>query len=309
MTTSAIHPNLKHLRNSSTIQLHKCPRKFELDRLLPDSIDWNSQEDIDLSFGSIVGAGVAEYLVSRNLNKAYFAAFLTCTTDLDFHTTESAISAGKSFWHALFAISRFVLLDEQEYRDYEVVHFQGKPAVELSFLVDCGDGFTNQGHVDVLLQHKRTGNYRVLDCKTTKYRSNIAQWQNAPQALGYSIMVDAITKTLATTYEVDYCLYNSKTQEWESFNFIKTHAQRAEWIRSLLRDIQHIAEYAEDDHFPKHGESCYDFFRPCSYLDTCQFANHSIFGGKEPPVKLVEKEHFDFHFFLEDLIQAQIDRE
>ena len=175
-----IHPNLKHLRNSSTIQLHKCPRKFELDRLLPDSVDWNSQEDQDLAFGSIVGAGVAEYLVSRNLDKAYFAAFLTCTTDLDFHTTESGTAAGKTFWHALFAISRFTLLDEQEYRDYEVVYFQGKPAVELSFLVDCGDGFTHQGHVDILLQHKRTKNYRVLDCKTTKYRSNICLLYTSP---------------------------------------------------------------------------------------------------------------------------------
>ena len=306
---TTIHPNLTRLRNSSQSLLHSCPRKYELEKLLPDEVDWDSQEDIDLGFGSLVGIGVADYAVHGSIDHAIFTTFLACTTDLDYHTTENGMRDGKTFWHALNAISRFSTFYQAEFANqYEIAYFDGKPAIELSGLLDCGGGFTSQFHADIVLKNRRTGVYLVCDAKSTKYRPAEAQWRHNAQCLAYSLMVDTIAEAGKETFEVAYLLYNSKTQEWEKFQYIKTPMQRAKWIRLLLRDMQHIAEYAEDGFFPQHGESCYNFFRPCKYLDICDFDNSSIFGNKTPVVK-VDKEEYQFKFTLEQMIEKQLERE
>jgi hypothetical protein len=305
MSTS-IHSSLKLLSNSSSVTLHKCPRKFEIYRMLGKQVDEQGDEHLD--FGSAVGEGMQEYLVSGSYEKAVMKVFRSWKKDLD---DDQGAKSKKLFWHAVFAMQKFVEFRQTVLAQYEVAYFDGKPAIELGFSIDIGDGFFYRGFLDALLIHKITRQLKVLECKTTKFRNvHEASYANSGQGLGYSLVVDAIANILqldaGASYEVIYPVYKTLAYEWEPFFFTKSHTQRALWIKNIIRDIQHIAEYAADNHFPMHGESCFDFFRPCEYFGVCEISSKVLFAGvKELEVKAVDPK-YQFNFTLDQIIEAQL---
>src|SRR6185369_9036139 len=63
-----------HFVSYSSLNLfHLCPRKLELQKMGAGGIEVTSR---DLAFGSAVGAGVQELLISGDRNKAWLAAFI-----------------------------------------------------------------------------------------------------------------------------------------------------------------------------------------------------------------------------------------
>ena len=218
-----IHPNLKLLSHSSTVLLHTCPRRYELYKLANKA---HSQEgDEHLSFGTTVGVGVQELLVSSSINRAYMAAMKSWHKLLD---DEDGQKDKKTFWYALYALDKFQAIQRSVFSNYQLAMLNGKPAIELGFSVDCGNGYFYRGYLDAVFIDTLRNELVVLENKTTKF-SNVheAVYKHSGQSLGYSLIMDIIAQQLkmeiGSSYKVLYAVYKSTKMEWEIFPFMKSH--------------------------------------------------------------------------------------
>ena len=67
--------------------------------------------------------------------------------------------------------------------------------------------------------------------------------------------------------------------------------------------------YDEASIYPMHGESCYEFFRECEYLQTCTLSTERLTTplSDEDAQKLEDQlEEFQIHVTLDQLIQSQL---
>ena len=298
---------IQNLSYSSLLTLHTCPRKFQLYRL---NAEVEQAEDIPgsvtFAYGHSVGEGIQHILTGTSLRETMWRLFL----DWDMDLLAENPKQNKSFWGALVAVQQFSSLLENGYLEgYELVHYQGKPATELSFVIHLPDGFKYRGFVDAVLQHKDTREVLVLECKTTNAATvNPAQYKNSAQAIGYSIVLDALFPALSA-YKVLYLVYQTKSESFVQLPFDKSYYSRALWIRELLLEIEVIKLYEQAEIYPMHGESCYSFFRECEYMQTCTLSTERLTSPLSPgdQLKLDEQlKDFQISIGIEDLISAQI---
>ena len=299
---------LKQLSYSSLLSLHSCPRKFQLYKLgaVPDSIEAeDAPRSVTFAFGHAVGVGVQSTLQNKSREEVLWDMFLAWDADFLGEDTKR----GKSFFEAVIAIEQFISLRGTLLADYDLVVYEGKDAVELSFVIHCPLGYKYRGFVDAVLQHRETGEVMVLEVKTTGSRSvDVAQYKNSAQAIGYSIVLDHLFPELSS-YRVQYLPYLTKSREFLSMHFNKSYTQRAEWIRDLMMDINIIEAYEEADLYPMRGESCYNYFRPCEYFGSCTLSTQYNTKKLTPEEELaVAEDHmkYQINVTMEQLIAAQL---
>lgn len=301
---------IQNLSYSSLLTLHKCPRRFQLYRL---NAEVEATEDIPgsvtFAYGHSVGEGIQHVLTGLSIQDTLFKLFLSWDIDLLAENPKQ----NKSFWGALVAVQQFSSMFENGYLEgYKLVHYQGKPATELSFVIHLPDGFKYRGFVDAVLQHQITGEVLVLECKTTNATNvNPAQYKNSAQAIGYSIVLDALFPELSA-YKVLYLVYQTKSESYVQLPFDKSYYSRALWIRELLLEVDVIKLYEDAEIYPMRGEACYDFFRECEYLQTCTLSTERLTSklSEEEENKLDDQlEQFQIQIGIEQLIQAQIAKE
>jgi hypothetical protein len=189
--------------------------------------------------------------------------------------------------------------------EYEVAYFDGKPAAELSFRIDLGDGFFYRGYVDLVLIHKPTGQYLILELKTSS--ANYVQpatYKNSAQAIGYGVVLDTIAPGVSS-YGVQYLVYLTKLERFEGFDFPKTFRQRVQWIQDLLWDKKQIVDmnafYGADGIWQVRGESCMNFGRECDYMDVCGLETSKLVSPLLES-QLVDPKEYMFNFTLEELL-------
>lgn len=302
--------NLGQLSHSSCCTLHACPRKYELEKYSETKRGWG---EVHLDYGQVVGVGVQEYLVRRNLNDAKIKMFAMWKDDLD-GADDSIFSErdnkNKTFWSALHAIDRFVPIAEEELGLWEVATLNGRPATELGFSIDLGSGIFYRGFIDVVLIHRMNRRLLVIENKTTGFnRVHEAQFKNSGQALGYSLVLDKLQQLLdlgdTSSYHVCYPVYKTTGFSWEFLVFKKNHTMRTMWLRNILVDKAQLLGYVNDEYFPMRGESCYNFMRPCDFFGMCELSNDVLY-----PKGFVEREEregkYDYHFSITELIDAQM---
>jgi len=258
-----IDPRLKLLSHSSRTTLHKCPRKYQLYRLSATQVAMADQKEVEqgvtFAYGKAVGIGVQSTMEDKTDDQIYLDTFLEWDTGL----LDENPKQKKSFWLAIWAVQKFMVLRTQGFLDeYELVYYQGKPAVELSFQIVLPNGYKYRGFVDAVLRHKVTGEIMVLENKTSSGTANSAMFKNSGQALGYSVVLDILFPEMSS-YIVLYLVYETKTMEYVELPFTKSLLQRALWLQELLIDTQLVTLYDSFDTYPMHGEACYDFFRDC----------------------------------------------
>ena len=301
---------LKYTSYSFNETLYTCPRRFELDKLLSRGQETHAT----FAFGHAVGAGTQKLMATGgDLQAAIWEAFLFWDLDLD---DESEASSKKTAWFAFAAVESFQLVMANELRDWQVMTFAGKPASELAFKIDLGDGFGYFGHVDLVMQHTQTGGLAVFEGKTTKFTTvNEASYKNSNQGVGYSLVLDSIAELQGipegSQYSVFYPVYKTSSMTWEVLPFAKTYTMRADFIQNMLFDKSTIQMYINAGKFPKRGSGCYNFFRVCQHFDICDMSNSFLVGQKPPDAQILygdPNEKYDFQFKLEDLIDAQIRR-
>lgn len=300
---------LQNISYSSLATLHACPRKFELNRL--NSIvtgEEDIQTSVTFSYGHVVGLGIQMVLENKSEAEFIWQAFLAWKPDLFAENTKQ----NKSFASAIFAVQKFKAMCAQGYlQDYELVYYEKKPAVELGFLISLPNGYNFRGSVDAVLRHKTTDEVMVLECKTSSATSiNSATYKNSAQAVGYSVVLDAIFPLLSS-YKVLYLIYSTKQYQYEQLEFTKTYVQRARWIRELVLDADLIQTYIDNELFPMHGESCFSYFRECEYMNLCQLSTerltHKLTSEEASAFEEVNAK-YQIQITLADLINSQLSK-
>lgn len=294
---------IRQLSYSSLTTLHSCPRKYQLYKLRTTYRTAEREKDtITFSYGHVVGEAIQLALAGRTKEEIIWKMFLSWHA----HLFAEDEKAKKSFWTAMIALERFLVVRDTVLADYELVYHDGKPACELSFCINFPDGFRYRGHVDAVLKHRHTGKILVLECKTTGSKSvNPAQFKNSAQAIGYSIVLDNLFSELSS-YEVLYLVYQTQNQEYLPLPFEKTYLQRALWIRELLLDIEMIKLYEEAGVYPMHGESCYSFMRECEYLGSCTMSTDYL--ARQGTEKDFDPVEYQVNLSLADLLDVQLEK-
>lgn len=300
----SIDYRIRQLSYSSLLNLHSCPRKFQLNRLRTTHRSEESEKStITFAFGHVVGEALASTLEGKSLDQIIWRMYLGWHTDL----MASDDKSEKSFWMAVFAIQKFwALRDAGFLKEYELVWYKGKPATELSFVINFPDGFRLRGFVDAVLRHRVSGEILVLECKTTNSTTlNPATYKNSAQAIGYSVVLDHIYPDLSS-YKVLYLVYQTKAKEYTPIPFVKTYLQRALWIRELLLDLETIKMYEEAEVYPMRGESCFTFFRECEYFNTCGLSTQYLTKPCTPEEE--DKTEYQISLSLQDLLESQLSK-
>lgn len=305
-----VDPRFARLSYSGLQTLHSCPRKFQLEKQQAEKPEQDVSTSVTFAFGHAMGEGIQNYLVLRNsmdeeaaLNTAIWKMFLAWDADLLAENDKQK----KSFFRAVAAILQFrelvqsgLLSDE-----YEVAVFEGKPACELSFRIDLGDGFFFRGYVDLVLRNKVNGEYVILELKTSSanYVNHLA-YKNSAQAIGYSVVLDTIAPGISA-YSVLYLVYMTKLSRYEVFEFPKTFRQRVQWLQDLMWDkkqvVDMVAFYGNDGIWQVRGESCMNFGRPCDYMDMCGMETARLVAPLLES-QLTEDKEYQFNFTIQELI-------
>lgn len=306
---SAIDPRLKQLSYSSVLTLHSCPRKFQLYRSSVAGKENSPSQNLTFAFGHMVGTGIQDILMEKSFDETLLAAFLAWPIDI----LEENEKQHKSFWVGVGALRRFHAMRVMgRLKDYELVTYEGKPAIELSFAIHLPDGFVYRGFVDAVLRHKHTGKVLVLENKTTGSKNVApAMYKNSFQAIGYSIVLDKIFPG-CSSYEVLYLIYQTWAEEFLEMPFTKNYTQRARWLAELAMIPEIVGMYSNMGVFPMHGESCFNYFSDCEYFGTCSMTDKYLIPKlpddfqEKAEKELVEK--YQIHVSLEELIEAQLSK-
>lgn len=302
-------PRLLNLSYSGLLTAHSCPRKFQLEKL--GSISESSEslsESITFSYGQIVGLGIQEVLENKPESEWMWQMFLGWKPELFADNPKQ----NKSFAAAVFAVQKFALMRNEGYLGgYSLVSYNGKPACELSFIITLPNNYKYRGFVDAVLQHDTTGEVIVLECKTSSATTlNPATYKNSAQAIGYSIVLDAIFPELSS-YRVLYLIYSTKQLQYEQLEFTKSYVQRARWIQELVLDCELLFLYETNQLYPMHGESCFTYFRECQFMGLCQMDTDKLVSPiTSEQAQAIEDKNSEYQIkiTLEDLISAQLSK-
>jgi len=286
------------LSHSTFNLLNDCERKFQLEKLLVN--DTERDETEHTAFGKGFGAGVATYLTTQDRDRSIFEAWLAYMPELE--TDKKSISRCVAAMEAAFPHLDTILMD------YEVVSFDDRPAVELSFRLDINENYYFVGYIDTVLRNRYSGQHVVFECKHTGMQLHDLSplYKNSGQALGYSITLDKITGKELSSYGVLYFvaqLGKDFTPQIHAFNWTKTLLDRLNWFITLGMDVKHLEEMARLNIYPKRGESCLKYNRPCKYFGVCDL--HSLDAKKKIPVDTIE---YNFVYNLDDLVQDHLAR-
>lgn len=295
---------------------HKCPRKLSINKLRlaaknktfeqapPDFFETNQ----DFIFGQAVETGIQAAFLQRTPQEIFWDMFMAWTLPLDCPHPKGY---EKEFFHSYLAVEKFTYIIQHDPRfvGWEVAIFNNKPAIELAFVLDLGEEYYYVGHVDLILFNPMTGRYKVVEIKTTGLKNtHEARYKNSDQATGYSIILDSIAKDqeLTATFEVIYIEWNTSKNEWIIFEFTKNRSYRAQWINTILLDIQQIKVFKQLGFWPKRGAACHDW-RPCEYLDICDLnpEHFNVDGFDVVSREEIEAQDFDFRFTIQDVIETQ----
>lgn len=299
--------------HSTSEKFVDCERKFKCSKLTqnqpiqidaPDSI----QTNIDFAFGSAIETGVQAALLGHPRQKIFFDMFLAWDMSL---MQQHPKNYAKTFTDAVIAIDQFIYIRREFMEGWEIAMFKGKPAIELAMLLDLENGYYYVGHADIILFHPILQRYRVLEIKTNGSKNlDPAMYGNSGQATGYSIFLDQIATNLESTatFELQYVIFASALGHWTKYEFTKSRSARADWLNTLLLDIQRIDNYRRVDFWPKRGSSCFNFYRRCEFYDTCDLSDNSFNQSGDFAIITEDelaKHEFDFRFKLSEVIKTQ----
>lgn len=306
------------LSYSRRLTLHSCPRKFQLENIYNLGQRVNN---IDFCYGHAVAAGLQSLITfPDDLNLAVVCTAAHWTLSIE----EEDWTSKKNLWQAIRVVQTFHAMLHNPatnfLRNYEIAVFptaQGshKAAVELTFCINCYAGYVYEGHIDVVLKEKGANKYLVVEIKTTKFvEVDDASYKNSDQGLGYSLVLDSIARDMDAegSYSVLYIVVKSTRQEIDYRIYPKSRVQRAQFINSLILDIEIAEMYRAADIWPMHGESCFNFFRPCDFFGKCQMPDAALKALSKPhgaeEGTFSELAQFDFIYELADIQahQAQL---
>lgn len=288
------------ISHSSLSSLNTCERKFQLDKLLAG--DERREEDTAATtMGKAFGIGVAQYLLTQDMNIATFHLWKAFNEDVG--------DLKRNVWTCIQLLRSSQTVMDNLLLDWEVAYFDGIPAVELSFRLDIDETFYYVGFVDIVLKNRWNGRYAPLDAKSTALMMDDVDpmFRNSPQVLGYSIVLDRIAGEALTEYDLLYLIAQIYPTPFKFHVQVKTYPKtlqdRLQFLLTLGMDIKRIHEMNEHGVFPIRGDHCLQYMRPCRHFGTCTL--HTLDRPAEP---FEDPFTYQFHYKLDDVVADYLQR-
>lgn len=290
------------LSHSTLETVATCERKFQLEKLLQGAPE--REESEHFSFGHAFGTFGALYLLTQAYEYSIFEGWLAYWPIVE---TEKK---NQELFLEVAERSKPVL--DRLLEEWEVAVFDGEPAIELSLRIDIDDVFYYVGYVDVVLRHRVTGVYGVLDFKTTGLTIEDLSplYKHSGQLLGYSIVLDDVAGEQSSN-EVLYFVGRIGRSKFENtraemYPFAKGLADRLRWFTTLLQDIGFLRQCIELDNFPRRGSGCLHFNRPCKFFGSCHLTSADAY--KKFVQDDADQRGYQFHYNVKDLIANHMQR-
>ncbi len=284
------------LSHSTLEVFDSCERKFQLEKLL--ITDSTREENEHTIFGKAFGVGVADYLVHQDSERALYLAWMEYFPEIESDKKNIPILI-KALLCAFPELDNIL-------GDYEVLTFNGKPAVELSFRINVNPMYYYVGYIDVVLRNRYDGTCVVMDAKSTGLQllDLDPMYQNSGQCLSYSIALDKIVGETLSSYGVAYFvaqLGKDMKVQIKPLVYRKTLLDRLNWFVTLGGDVKRLELAEEIGFYPRRGSSCLTFNRPCRYFGICTLSAADIPREREP-----DEIEYDFTFDLDELIDDHL---
>lgn len=295
---------VRSLSYSRLQTFYSCPRKFHLGELRGAK---GFNPTIHTAFGHAYAMGIQTYLHLRSTRShevALARSFVSAIAAYDYPGIfEEESASKKSLWFALIGVEAFAtqaapgILEE-----FEVAVINGKPAIELFFLLQIDEETDYQGHIDLILKHRVTGELFILEIKTKGGDTSPADWANSFQTLGYNAILHTVVPG-GTNLNVLYIVYNTKQMTVSTMSFVKSSAHRAEFITSLLLDVNQMREYDKHNYWPKRGGSCTSWGKACHLFGVCD----NEYSGMSVPeaYESVPIDNVDFVIHIDQMLEVE----
>ena len=274
-------PFLKTLEisHSSRCAFRSCPRKFEFRKIYNNS---RRSEGLATGAGKAMHAGVQEYLTNYDEEAAIWAMMREYPIKY-----QKSFAAERSIDASYISLMHAIHWEKlQEFELAQIVvgeHAVSMPATEVPFILRIknfpfypnGQTVTVDyvGFIDLILFNKIENKYLNWDIKTTtKDIDQSVLFQFDEQCLPYGLVLEALLgNNISLGYDVAYwsILINHLEPKNKLYSYNKTQADIQDWIRGYLSDLNLIKQYYNDNWFPRHGNACMGFNRPCANFDFC----------------------------------------
>lgn len=292
------------ISHSSRGLLHSCARKFEFQKMYEHP---KNDESIAAEAGNALHRGFQHYLVHRDEERAIVEFALNyplhlCDNPMHdrsleacYYTLEAMISEASMWQYDLATVN---CLDG-------VV----RPAVEVPFEIELvnyslvdGQQYTvfYTGYIDAIFFDRATGEYVVVDIKTTQRKLNDFNpvYEFSEQCVPYGLVLEYMLGKEIRGFEVKYfsCNIDVLNPDVRMYPYHKSSQDIEDWFRGLLMDLAQLKLFIAMDWFPRNGggSSCLAFNRPCYFFDICRERNKEIIqqivlNGKEEAKRAVDE--------------------
>jgi hypothetical protein len=264
------------LSNSSLNMFHSCPRKLEFRKFYKHSLREESQA---MSAGTALHIGYQTFLETGNKELAIFAFMLAYP--IKYQTSPGAKRSLEACFATLLAMFKF-----DELGRYEIATIKTeegiKHAIEVPFRINVKNFSLSDtenipvyyvGYIDLVLYDKLEDVYIVCDIKTTTV--NMADmspvYKFDPQCLPYAMVLERLLGLPLDSLDMKYmpCYIHLEEPKIRLYSFPKTRADIEDWVQGLYDDLHQIKNYYTAMWFPRRGNNCMAWNRPCQFFEFC----------------------------------------
>jgi len=280
------YPRVVRFSNSSSDLFDACRKKFMFSKLFTYN---RAPKELPAEVGHALHVGYQSYLQAihrEDMNEeqarehALFKMMLRYPINLNSNPTNA-----RSLEACYATLSK--IIDYSEFRKYEIAEVKDKnglvrPAIEVPFKITlAGASLSDDWHIpviyvgfiDLILFDQFTGEYIVVDIKTTRWQvqNAIAKYANLEQCLPYALVLERMLKTdvkaLSMTYLEVYV--DIETPTIFPYSFHKSYDDIIDWARGVLDRVELLKRSYETGWFKKNGNACLSFNTVCSFFDIC----------------------------------------
>lgn len=300
-----IREGVRALSYSKISTFGNCPRKFYLGELKGGR---SFSPTIDTAYGHAVGAGIQEffrYAETNSIEQAKQRAVVAAIAAYDYlDLSEEKSYSKKDLWWAVLAVEKFCSeVGIQILSNFKLAYINGVPGIELTFLIQINPTTDYQGHIDLVLEERTTGELYVVEVKTSMNAPTPSDWANSFQTLGYNTVLHAYAKGRGVNFNVLYICFATKEREFYPMTFHKSVAARMEFITTLLLDVDTMDKYESHGFWPKRGNNCSAYNKPCYLFGICD--THSMEASTDSAYEGLALEDVTIVLTLEEMLAAE----
>jgi hypothetical protein len=264
-------PGETSLSYSRLKTLNECPRKFQLRELAETG---QHSATIHTAFGSAFGVGVQQLFKTGSIALATIHAI--AAWNLDHMQDPWGKEKNKSIFHCIESLAIYAkTLHRVLSAEFQLAQI-AIPAIEPLVYLRLPHNYNYQVHIDLILQHRVTKELVTAEIKTSSRRHTPAMWQNSLQTRAYREVLKAVAAKHGYQVSPEILYITLQTGKLDdplnSFGFHHFRFEEliaSDFTLSILQIVSILSMYAQDNHYPKHGESCESMFGVCQYFGIC----------------------------------------